>query len=158
MIRPQFSREEFNRDLLKISDPNLLDRRSRVLPLWLNHDGRLCSFIAPSTVEAMRSEVFTPDPECREELDPEKHWYAEVCRTNAHFSCGYHAFFKPSLAEVYAQMPYTPIITAFYLDTKTVVALAEGNGHMCTVHWLTNTPVESKYLIELSKKQETETK
>ncbi|PZR63208.1 MAG: hypothetical protein DI537_51950, partial [Stutzerimonas stutzeri] len=66
--------------------------------------------------------------------------YHEVIRTATQHSCGYHAFFKPSIAEVLAQMPDDPTITAFYLDTDSVVVLYDGEGHLCNCHWLSNKP------------------
>jgi hypothetical protein len=132
MIRPQWTSEKFDPSLLVIADEVLAERLARVTPLILK-DGRLYTFDLPDP----RNTAFTWEPMNLAPVD-EMAGYYEVVRTATQHGCGYHAFFKPSLAEVLAQMPNDPSINAFYLDGDSVVVLDGGAGHLCNCHWLSN--------------------
>lgn len=72
--------------------------------------------------------------------------FKEVTRTRTKHTCGYHAFFKPSLAEVLAQMPDdVGDANAFFIITDTfatgdkdetdaddIQLFKDGSGHLAT--------------------------
>jgi hypothetical protein len=131
VIRPQYTHEKLDREMIKLPVDMLEERLARVCPLILR-EGRLYDF----TIAGL-NEHYTYDPAGMVEV-PDERDYFEVTRTATQHSCGHHVFFKPSIAEVLAQLPPDPNITAFYLDTATVVVLDQGEGHLCTCHWLTD--------------------
>lgn len=57
--------------------------------------------------------------------------FVEMGRSQTHHRCGYYGFFKPSLAEVLAQVPddLPPGADSFYIDTMHYEMFAEGDGH-----------------------------
>jgi len=146
MTLPQWTREELDRDRLVISDEDLAERLSRVTPLLLRN-GELYRF---KELPHPRKIAFTWGPEddnlvlVQERYDDKTYnvidWFIEVSRGQTHHSCGYHGFVKPTIAEVLAQLPDDPKITAFYLDIDSTRILYDGEGHIINVFWLTNLP------------------
>ena len=136
MTIPQWTREEFDPSRIKIADDVLAERAARITPL-IYRDDELYRFDPP---ENLRGLYLAADN--LEQLDSMERsdWYVEVGRGYTHHGCGYYGIFKPSIAEVLAQLPDDPDITAFYLDTRSVRILDEGRGHICNVFWLTNKP------------------
>lgn len=140
-MTPQQTREKIDLDRLTISDEELVARRLRVTPLLLR-ESELHRFDAPETIKEMRNTAYTWEPKNLVPLQPmeREDSYVEIARGSTHHECAYYGFFKPSLAEVYAQMPDDPRITAFYLDSNSVAILDNGAGHIANVYWLSNKP------------------
>lgn len=134
MHRIQYSRRKFDPLLIEISDDDLAAVMERVRPLILR-DGYL---FALKEMPDPRRVAFTWDTAELVDLDSHEEWYVEIGRGTTQHSCAYHGFFKPTLAEVYAQVPNDPRITAFYIDSQSVVILNDSAGHEVSVHWLTN--------------------
>jgi hypothetical protein len=130
VIRAQWSQQVLDRSLLKIDPKTLRERLARVKPLILRED-RLYSFDIPGPEVA-----FNISPVNLVEYEHDR-GYHEVTRSFTQHTCAYYGFFKPSLKEVMAQMPDDPGINAFYLDGNSVAILHDGEGHICTCHWLT---------------------
>lgn len=124
----EFLDTKLDRTLLVISDEVLQERMARVTPL-IFRDGELHTFDIPD----LRNTAFTWEPK---NLVKATHPYTEAAVTKTQHSCGYYGFFKPSIAEVLAQLPDDPTITAFYLDSSDVVVLWDGEGHLAPCHWL----------------------
>lgn len=123
-----YTTTRLNRDALEITDERLEELLERVTPLILKN-GVLWTFEAVDP----RSDAFTQEPKLIDYFDGDRH---EVMVTRTQHSSGYHAFFKPSLAEVLAQMPDDDRITAFYLEANEITVLGQGDGHEVTCHWL----------------------
>jgi hypothetical protein len=107
----------------EISDERLADLSSRIVPL-IPKDGGFWT-IEPKDP---RNTAYTWDP------NPTKSVTFRPVRTvrTDHY-CGYHAFFKPSVAEVLAQMPedLDDVVNAFWIpfEDGRVQIYREGNGH-----------------------------
>ena len=115
-------------NLPPIADDVLEERMARVTPL-INRGGKLHSFAAVDP----RNTAFNWDPKGLVEVTD----YAEHSRSRTHHKCGYHAFFKPSIAEVLAQLPDDPEIAGFYIDEDlNIDILHDGDGHAATTVWL----------------------
>lgn len=145
-VLPQYTDEELDRSRLEISDAVLAERLARVTPLYLKGD-RLWRF---KTLPDARTTAFAWGPEDddlilvdpRYDHDEQKSFddYREVSRGSTHHTCGYHAFVKPTIAEVLAQLPDDDRITAFYLDLDSARILYDGEGHIINVYWLSDKP------------------
>ncbi len=65
--------------------------------------------------------------------------FSELYRSEAFFTCGYVANFKPTVAEVLAQIPdqvlMLPTINRFWIDFSTVACYTQGDGHRATIAW-----------------------
>jgi hypothetical protein len=153
-VIPQWSEEELDESLLEISDEVLAERMARVEPLILKNDNLYRFIKRPDprniafTWGPEDSNLVLVDPRTEEDesgglkaLD----CYVEVGRGFTYHSCGYVAFVKPTLADVYAQMPDNDRITAFYLDTGSARGLHDGAGHVINVYWLTNKPIDHEF-------------
>ena len=148
----QWTDEELDRDRLKITDERLLELIQRVTPL-LMRGGQLHRFDHPKTILDMRKTSYIWDPKNVTPVNDKmlfdehggiaeyaKESFRELARGTTQHSCGYYGFFKPSIAEVLAQMPDDELITAFYIDEDHVSILYDGEGHLTNVYWMTNVP------------------
>lgn len=122
-----FSSYRLIRSALEISDLMLAERLSKVRPLILS-DGEHFLFDLPDP----RNTAFTWAPV---NVRPAKKHRA-VSKFRTLHSCGFYGFFKPSIAEVLAQLPDDTRISAFCLDVSTIEILFDGEGHSCVCHWL----------------------
>lgn len=137
----QFTDVMLDRRRLHITDENLVSAASLLMPLYLKGD--TLHQIPDST--HLRNTAFTwevPDSPIGKLSD-----YRVVGTTWTQHSCAYYGFFKPSLAEVYAQVPAALLEIldrehsrhrpcAFYLDMSSVQVLYDGQGHQCKCYWL----------------------
>lgn len=129
---PQYTLQTLDREALKISDGQLNSWMEHLTPL-IKSGGQLCRFKLPD----LRNSAFTWAPEELEAVTDIEGWI-EVSRGQTQHSCGHPVFFKPSIAEVVAQIPDDGRIAGFYLDVDSLVTFSDGSGHLCNVVWLTN--------------------
>lgn len=125
-----YSEFGFDEDAIKIDDIVLAERLKRFTPLILT-GGRLWRI---EDVDPRRT-AFTWNPKPTTEVEAR-----EIVATPTFHSCGYAAFFKPSISEVLAQMPDEPSVNAFYIDTDTVKVTRCGGGHIAKTHWVAIEP------------------
>ncbi len=134
----EFSRINFDRERTKITEEELTARLRRVKPLVLRND-RLYRFKIPD----LRRTAFTWEPTFL------KRYRADIMPlqvTQTHHSCAYYGFFKPSIAEVMAQLPDDPLINGVFLDLETIQVCADGEGHLVDAHWFhRRTPQDPKH-------------
>ncbi len=127
----EWTDERFDPARVEISKEDLDERVARVRAFIRSGDS-ICAFALPD----LRGSAFTWDPKGKQEISLEEAGYEEIMTTKTQHDCAYYGFFKPSIAEVLAQLPDDPRITAFYLDTHDVKILHDGQGHLATAHWL----------------------
>lgn len=124
---PQWTGFRFQPKRIEISDEALQVRISKITPL-INRNGVLHRFKVPD----LRRTAFTWDPklipggECTME---------EILVAPSFHGCAYYGFFKPSIAEVLAQMPDDPRINAVWLDSDRLRICGDGEGHLVPAHW-----------------------
>ena len=78
----------------------------------------------------LRLVAFTWDPKFLEPVD-----FSPVTTLKTHHGCSYYGFFKPSIAEVLAQIPddIPKGVNAFYIDMEAELGIFhEGDGHLAT--------------------------
>lgn len=141
MSESQYSNVMLDRRRLEISDVDLVTSAELLTPLYLKGD---TLHQIPDSVK-LRGEAFTwevPDNPVGKLSD-----YRALGTTWTQHTCAYYGFFKPTLAEVYAQIPTTLLEMlnrqhsmhrpcAFYLRVETVQILQGGHGHHCECVWL----------------------
>lgn len=108
----------------EITDERLAELDARFTPLvW--RDGKLFKIERPD----LRRTAFTWDPKTTEEVTD----FQEVRQTTTDHYCGYHAFFKPSIAEVLAQVPDDlPEEANAYVLQGDISVYPAGNGQSVT--------------------------
>jgi hypothetical protein len=157
----QWTDEELDRDRLEITDERLMKLVERVTPLIMI-DRQLHRFDFPKTIEHLRRTSFIWDPtnltpvkdqNIVDEFGSITEWatesFRELSRGTTHHTCGYYGFFKPTIAEVLAQMPDDDEITVFHIDTGDKVSiLYDGEGHLTNVYWMTNVPTTREQKAE----------
>lgn len=117
-------------DAIYISAELLAERIKRFTPLIFSDD-KLHTFKIPD----LRRVAFTWEPT---ELQPLSQPVEEIMVSPTHHSCGYYGFFKPSIAEVLAQVPENldPRANAFYIDTSSILIARCGGGQLARTHWV----------------------
>jgi hypothetical protein len=120
---------KFDRSKTEISDERLEELMGRVQPL-VQKGGKLYRIKEVNP----RNIAFTWSPELLDEVPAEK--VHELLVNDTHHSCGYGAFFKPTIAECLAQHPVDPFANAFYLDADTIQTSPCGGGHIASCHWV----------------------
>lgn len=116
-------------DIPEISDAQLALLSKRITPIKRRKEG-CCENVAflLHPVE-LRRQSFLWDPAWGARVD---HPLYEVARIETYHSSGYGALFKPSVAEVLAQIPshlHNVVDYAETLDGDTVAVYAEHDGH-----------------------------
>jgi hypothetical protein len=135
IMADQFSNLLFDRDLIQIDEETLQERLSRIQPLILNEAGEACTFNVP-TGEELRNIAYTWSPKNVKPIEGFKEKYRLIGTTMTHHGCAFYGFFKPSIAEVLAQVPKNkPDVAAFYIDSDTLVVAKEGDGHIVKTYW-----------------------
>jgi hypothetical protein len=94
-----------------------------------------------------RNQAFTWSPEYSEKAEG----LIELTSIKTHHYCGYYGFFKPSIAEVLAQIPdeYIDKVVAFETITgehdgeDEVKILRDGRGHLATTVLYTNVAINN---------------
>lgn len=116
----------FLSERIKITDELLEERLKRFTPLhWQGKGLKRASKVDPRTTS------FTWEPR----LYSGKVVFEESMVTPTFHHCNFHGWFKPSIAEVLAQVPDDTTINAFYIDTKQVRICSDGGGHIAATHW-----------------------
>ena len=109
-----------------ISDTELGVWMEEFTPLILK-DGKLYTFkpVDPRTV------AFTWGPKKLKNIKKKKKKFKELRVVETDHRCGYVGFFKPSIAEVLAQIPgdLSEKANAFYIDIDTIECYNSGGGH-----------------------------
>jgi len=105
--------------------PPVLDALAkRIRPCYLTEKGALAYMIVPNLTNV----AFTWGPEHLQDVEE----WREVGRIETHHTCGYIGFFKPTIAEVLAQIPKHLLdeCNAFVtLNGDTVACYMQGDGH-----------------------------
>lgn len=120
----------------EISDDELNSRIAKVRALRLDDVGRLVPrVLSKSAVESPRNTSFLWDAE-----EPQEEWSYPKLKETYSYVCyhtyGYYGFFKPTLAEVFAQMPEDVVRSAFGFTIKegnTYAALTPDQAHQWSV-------------------------
>ena len=116
----------------EISEEKLNNLIEKIVPV-VREDNKLYQIKIPD----LRKTAYTWDFEMTEECNNLK----EVIRIKTHHYCGYYGFFKPSIAEVLAQIPEDLIgkVNAFEIISDTdsgtddeIKIFKEGNGQLAT--------------------------
>lgn len=137
-------REMGDVDVPKISDEVLAERLKRFQPIVVK-DGHTWAIETPD----LRHTAYTWDPKL---LHPVS--FAPLTGLWTDHNCGYHAFFKPSIAEVLAQIPefLDERANAFCIAPEQLIGIYEsGSGHRavtvfgCVVKTLKKPSPESAY-------------
>ncbi len=111
----------------EISDEVLAERAARIKPA-ITVDDALCHQLYLIEDVDLRRTAFTWDPK---PTQPVGEAY-EIARIETSHTCGYIAMFKPSIAEVLAQIPEHLLSYAKWFRTltgDTVTCYADGDGH-----------------------------
>lgn len=105
-----------------ISDDVLAERLTRMQPI-IAKEGKLFSILQPHP----RNQAFTWSPR----LDREIMGLEEFARFEADHTCGYHGLFKPSIAEVLAQIPeeFVEKAKAFRVATEVGIKIYKSGSH-----------------------------
>jgi len=116
----------------EISEDRLAKLIKKIKPLIMKGD-KLYRFKLPD----LRRTAFTWEPKNLKMMKGE-FVIKKTIKTN--HSCGYHAFFKPSIAEVLAHIPEEADISAeygkyFYIEPGYVDIFQSGSGHRATTHF-----------------------
>lgn len=129
MLAPIWTDTTLDRAKLEISDDLLEDRSRRIVPL-VKKDGKLYRIEQPH----LRNTAYTWEPKLLKQVED----YQELFTSKTMHSCGYHAFFKPSIAEVLAQADVIePWANGFYImNEREIDMCTEGEGHIATVMWV----------------------
>jgi hypothetical protein len=116
--------ENITNDIVEISDELLAERLKHWTPII--HEGG--KFYTIKTVDP-RNMSFIWDPEFTGEVSIEV-----MAERITYHTCGYHGFFKPSIAEVLAQIPDDIQANGFYItfndnDCDSVISTKDFYGH-----------------------------
>lgn len=118
--------------VLEIDDATLAALLARFTPL-VSHEGQIWRIKTPDA----RRQAYTWDPE---RIEPVK--FTPVRAMDIDHSCGYIAFFKPSIAEVLAKVAeleqfdlFPPECNAFWTDIDSVLPFNTGEAHRATTHF-----------------------
>lgn len=85
---------------LKISAEEADHRLKSISPLVRGEDGLLYTIVIPELFKT----AFTMGPELSEKVDANS--LSLISCFHTYHTCGYHMFFKPTIAEVLAQIPF----------------------------------------------------
>jgi hypothetical protein len=112
--------------VLKIDDALLQERFAKYKPIIFK-DGEYYRIDTRDTNQFLRNTAFTWEPKILGKVD-----FTPSKMTNTDHLCGYIGFFKPSVAEVLAQLPddLPAEVNAFWLDSSLVSCYDDGSGHM----------------------------
>jgi hypothetical protein len=121
----------------EISDDRLAALMAQIQPACFDERGRL-HFIKEIDP---RTKAFTWDPTLTEALNMER--YVELGSSLTYHSCGYYGLFKPSIAEVLAQVPEELLSKAVAFSTElpehrhdlSVVVSECGRMHRAVTTW-----------------------
>lgn len=118
-----------------VSVPDIAEDRLMALlgllrPLYRDDDGVIRE-IAVDDIHP-RNTAFTWDPKVKGEVE-----FSPVREIKTDHTCGYHMFFKPSLAEILSQLPddldpikHPGVVNAFFIDTRQPLGIyRSGSGH-----------------------------
>jgi hypothetical protein len=106
----------------EISDDSLRENLSRLRPL-VQRGQKFYEVELPD----LRGTALTWEPKLIREVE-----FHPLVHTETDHTCGYHGFFKPSIAEVLAQVPddLPPEVNAFCILTEQTIGIYEtGTGH-----------------------------
>lgn len=116
-------------DAIAITDDVLAERLARFTPLVMK-DGTASRFDLPD----LRRTAYTWEPKNLQAVEI----IEDIMTSPTHHGCGYYGFFKPSIAEVLAQVPadLPARANAFYLDDSQILIARCGGGQLARAHWV----------------------